>query len=98
MTSSGRPTILAAWTEFILKRYINIQGVIQKFLGGSGSTKKCGHDCDQALIKSSWGSVYYTYISELRLWLHWGKFMDIRWVKAPSLAALQAANYMRTAK
>ena len=29
------------------------------FLGGDGSgiTRKCDHDCDQALIKSSWGSV-----------------------------------------
>ena len=25
--------------------------------GGGGSTKKCDHDCDQALIKSSWESV-----------------------------------------
>ena len=33
---------------------LSIQGVI--FLGG-GSTKKCDHDCDQALIKSSWGSL-----------------------------------------
>ena len=36
---------------------INDQGVIQNiFLGGS-SMKKCDHDCDQALTKSSWGSV-----------------------------------------
>ena len=29
---------------------------IQKFLGDGGSMKKCDHDCDQSLIKSSWGS------------------------------------------
>ena len=37
--------------------YIYIQGVIQKFFLGGGSMKKCDHDCDQALIKGSWGSV-----------------------------------------
>ena len=35
---------------------VYIQGVIQIFLGGN-ITKKCDHDCDQALIKSNWGSV-----------------------------------------
>ena len=25
--------------------------------GGSGSTKKCNHDCDYALIKTTWRSV-----------------------------------------
>ena len=25
--------------------------------GGGGSTKKCDHNCDQAFIKSNWGSV-----------------------------------------
>ena len=64
------------------------------FLGG-GSTKKCDQDCDQALIKSSWVSVY---ISELMLWLHQGKFVNIKWVKTTSLAALQVAKYMRTVK
>ena len=34
------------------------QGVIQKNFGVAvGSTKKCYHDCDQALRKSSWRSV-----------------------------------------
>ena len=28
-----------------------------KMANSSGSTKKCDHVCDQALIKSSWGSV-----------------------------------------
>ena len=30
------------------------------------------------------------------LWLHWGKFMHVKWVKIPSLAALPVARYMRT--
>ena len=33
------------------------QWVIQKIVLGGGSTNKCDHDCDQAVIKSSWGSV-----------------------------------------
>ena len=41
---------------------IHIQGVIQKFLAGGSSTKKCDHDCDQALTKSSWGSVQSIHI------------------------------------
>ena len=45
-----------------LSRFKNSQGVIQKiFLGGS-STKKYDHDCDQALIKSSWGYVLRMHI------------------------------------
>ena len=36
---------------------MNNQGVIQNFFFGGASTKKCDHDCDHALIKSSWGSV-----------------------------------------
>ena len=61
--------------------------------------KKCDHDYDQALIKSSIGSVKnYTYISKFMLWLHWGKFDNIKWVKIPSLAALQAAKYIKTVK
>ena len=37
--------------------FYGYHGVTQNiFLGGS-STKKCDHDCNQALIKSSWGSV-----------------------------------------
>ena len=30
------------------------QGVIQTFLGDGGSTKKCDHNCGEALTKSSW--------------------------------------------
>ena len=33
------------------------------FGGGGGSTKKCDHDCDQALIKSSWESVQSILVS-----------------------------------
>ena len=35
---------------------MNVIHNTENFLGG-GSTKECDHDCDQALIKSSWGSV-----------------------------------------
>ena len=30
-----------------------LEKAIQKIFLGGGSTKKCDHDCDQALIKSS---------------------------------------------
>ena len=39
------------------KNFTGHAGVMQGFFGGGGSTKKCNHDCDQSLIKSSWGSV-----------------------------------------
>ena len=35
---------------------VNSQGVIQKSFLGDSSTKKCNQVCDQALIKSTWGS------------------------------------------
>ena len=38
------------------------QWVMQKFQGYSSSIKKCDQDCDQALIKSSWGSVYGIHV------------------------------------
>ena len=51
------------------------QGLIQKLLGGSSSSKKYNHDRDQALIKKQLGiCIEYTYISELMLWLHQSKF------------------------
>ena len=28
------------------------------------------------------------------LWLQWGKFMDVKWVQMPSLAALQVAKHI----
>ena len=31
-------------------------------------------------------------------WLHQSKFMDVKWVKIPTLAALQVAKYMGTVK
>ena len=71
-------------------------GNTEIFLGNT--SMKCDHDCDQALIKSSWGSVLSIYISEFILWLHQGKFANIKWEKIPSLAALQVAKYMRTVK
>ena len=40
----------------------------------------------------------YTYISEFMLWLLLGKFVNIKWVKAPSLAALYIAKYIKTVK
>ena len=59
---------------------------------------KCDHDCDQALIKSSWGSVSSIYISELMFCLHQDKYLNVKQVKIPSLAALRVAKYMRTVK
>ena len=55
------------------------QGLQQKFFSDGGSTKKCDHDNDQALIKKQQGScIEYIYISELMLWLHWGKFVNVK--------------------
>ena len=67
---------------------------MQNFLGCGGNAKKWDHNCDLALIKRSWGSVLYTYISELMLWLHRGKFMKVKRVKIPNSAAFQVANYI----
>ena len=38
--------------------------------------------------------IEYTYISEFMLWLHWGKFVNIKWIKIPSLAA-QGSKYIK---
>ena len=56
------------------------QGVIQKMFLGSSSTKKCDHDCDQALTKKQLRiCIDYIYIvSELILLLHWGKFVNVK--------------------
>ena len=43
--------------EKLLRIFTAMQGVIQKIFLGGGSMKKCDHDCDQALMKSSWESV-----------------------------------------
>ena len=53
--------------QIILKGMVTNQGVIQKFfLGGVGwgdsSMKNCDHECDEALIKNSWGSVKSIHI------------------------------------
>ena len=49
--------------QIILKGMVTNQGVIQKFLGGgNSSTKNCDHECDEALIKNSWGSVKSIHI------------------------------------
>ena len=73
-----------------------LQGLIQTLFLSIASTKKCDHDCDQAFIKSLlWGSVWYTYINELTFWLYGVTFPDLKWVKIPSLAAVQVAKYMR---
>ena len=38
------------------------QGVIGKNFLGGGTTKKCDHNCNQALTKSSWGSLLIIHI------------------------------------
>ena len=40
--------------------------------------------------------IEFTYISDLMLWVHCGKFVNAKWVKIPSSTALQVAKYMRT--
>ena len=45
------------FSAFMYHHYqLQAEVITEDFLGG-GSTKKCNHNCDQALIKSSWGSV-----------------------------------------
>ena len=61
------------------------QGVIQKKFLGSVVQR-----IDQAIIKSSWGSEY-TYITELMLWPHLRKFVNVKWIKIPTVAALHIA-------
>ena len=53
------------WATLWPKKWLSVhytsnkdQGIIQKFFLGSVS-KKCDHDCDQALIKSNWGSGFF---------------------------------------
>ena len=41
----------------VLITVMSVHGVTQNFFLSGSSTKKCNHDCDQALIKSSWLSV-----------------------------------------
>ena len=42
--------------------------------------------------------IEYTYISELMLWLHWGKSVNVKCIKIQSLAAVEVAKYMKTVK
>ena len=57
-----------------------------------GSTKKCDHE------KKAAGDLYS--IHTLMSWCFptLGKFINLKWVKIPSSAALQVAKYMRTVK
>ena len=66
--------------------------------------KKCNQAITRATLQSRshktqlWICVSI-HTSEMPIsyrWLHQGKFMDAKWVKAPTLAALQVAKYMRT--
>ena len=52
-------------------------GKTEIFLGGV-STKKCDHDCDQALKKQLGICVEYTYVSEVMLGLHQSKFVNVK--------------------
>ena len=99
-----RYIVSSYWYLFILRYSADNTGIFFFFFflgggAGSGITKKCDHACDQALKKKQLGiCIEYTYISELMLWLHWGKFVIVKWVKTPSLAVLQVDKYMRTKK
>ena len=50
------------------------QGIIKTFFLGGCTTKKCNPACDQAFIRVC---IEYTYISELMLWLHRDKFVNV---------------------
>ena len=73
-------------------------------MGGGIGMKKCNQAITRATLQSRshktqlWICVSI-HTSEMPIsyrWLHQGKFMDAKWVKAPTLAALQVAKYMRT--
>ena len=66
--------------------------------GRGGSTEKCDHDWSSTHKRQLGICIEYTYISELRVWVHRGKFSNLKLVKIPSLATLQVAEYMRTVK
>ena len=55
------------------------QEIIHNIFWGGGSMKKCDNHCDQALIKVA-GGLYRVNIciSDLMLWLHLGKFMNVK--------------------
>ena len=80
-----------SWFPYIFWSFVKSsspdnQGVIQNIFLGSGSTHK-----KQVKI-----CIEYTFISEFRL--HRGNFVNVKWVKIPSLAALQVAKYIKTIK
>ena len=64
--------------QLLKTKLLLFSGGNTKVFLGSGSTKKFDDDCDEVLIKSSQGSVQYVYISELMLWLHHDKLMDVK--------------------
>ena len=77
---------------------IIIQGIIQQIFLGGGSKMRCDHDFDEVLVKSSWGSEYSMHIILSYALASRGKFVDVNWVKIPSLAAIQVVMYMKTVK
>ena len=74
------------------------EGNIEFFFFLAAVVQRSAMTTDEALIKSSYGSVYYTYISGLMLWLHRCQFMDVKRVKIPSLPAFQLYKYMIAVK
>ena len=68
---------------------LHTQGVRQKmFLGSGGSTHK----------KQQKICIEYAFISEFMLRIYRGNFVNVKEVKIPSLAVLQVAKYIKTAK
>ena len=66
------------------------QGVIRKMLDVQSRLWSSTHKKQLGIC------IEYTCISDLRLWLHRGKFGNVKWVRIPSLAAVQVAKYMKT--
>ena len=68
---------------------------MQKFFFGGGLmvVRRSAIKTDEALTKRQLEiCIEYTYISELMLWLHWGKFVNLKCLKLRALAALKIAK------
>ena len=90
-------TYLRFWWNFSRWKLYMRWGNTEIFLGG-GSMEKCNHNWSSTHKKQLGICIVYTYISELMLLLHQGKFVNIKWVKILSLAALEVDKYVRTVK
>ena len=72
-----------------------LTGTSKNFILRAGSVITTGSNTHKKQLRIC---IEYTYISEFMLWLHRGKFVNVKQVKIPSLGALQVATYLKTVK